>query len=44
MKELKPMSASDLALLRIGVGVVTAYVVGAVLIGGTIGYLYLRRR
>jgi hypothetical protein len=38
------MSASDLTLLRIGIGVVIGYVVSAVLIGATIGYLYLRRQ
>jgi hypothetical protein len=42
-KELKPMSASDLTMLRIGVGVVIGYVVSAFVIGGAAGYLYLRR-
>jgi hypothetical protein len=38
------MSASGRTLLRMAVGVVIGYVVGAVLIGATSGYLYLRRR
>jgi hypothetical protein len=36
------MSASDVTLLRIGVGVVIGYVVSAFVIGATAGYLYLR--